>query len=73
MTHFEWTFSTYSRERKCSSCTGRTSAYLTNLVTGVHRPLCSSCFLKSTTKKPSASEKLSSPFNLTQQEQLRLC
>jgi hypothetical protein len=73
MTGFEWTFSTRGRERKCSSCREKTPAYLTNLSTGMRRPLCSSCFLAISAKKPSASEKPAPAFNLEIQEQLRLC
>jgi len=73
MTHFEWTFSTRGRERKCSSCPVRTAAYLTNVSTGVRRPLCSNCFLEGARKKPSSSEKPSPVFNPNAQEQLRLC
>jgi len=42
--HFEWTFSTRIRERECRECRSMTSGYLTNSVTGVRKPLCSTCF-----------------------------
>jgi tRNA(His) 5'-end guanylyltransferase len=41
---FEWTFSTRVRERKCHHCRVMTSSFLTNLRTGVRKPLCSTCF-----------------------------
>jgi hypothetical protein len=70
---FEWTFSSRTREHKCSSCPARTSAYLTNLRTGVRRPLCSRCFLKSNGTSAAERKQPASVPNPQPQEQLRLC
>ena len=43
--HFEWTFSTRVRERDCQHCRAKTTAFLTDLRTGVRKPFCSTCFL----------------------------
>jgi len=76
--HFEWTFSTRVKERNCSSCRAKTSAFLTNLKTGVRRPLCSTCFFDAMkAAAPSlAPRKQPSSVSLeqtTREEQLRLC
>jgi hypothetical protein len=44
-TDFEWTFSTRVRERECQNCRAKTTAFLTDLRTGVRKPFCSTCFL----------------------------
>jgi hypothetical protein len=41
---FEWTFSTRVRERDCQHCRAKTSAFLTDLRTGIRKPFCSTCF-----------------------------
>jgi hypothetical protein len=43
--NFEWTFSTRVRERDCQQCRAKTSAFLTDLRTGLRKPFCSTCFL----------------------------
>lgn len=43
---FEWTFSTRVRERDCRHCGAKTSAFLTDLRTGVRKPFCSTCFFE---------------------------
>jgi hypothetical protein len=53
--HFEWTFSTRVRERSCIACRKLTTAYLTNLTTGVRKPLCASCFMTAVETSKSAA------------------
>ena len=43
-TYFEWTFSTRVLERECKNCRAKTSAFLTDLRTGLRKPFCSTCF-----------------------------
>ena len=60
---FEWTFSTRIRERECRECRVKTTGYLTDLRTGVRKPLCSGCFLSrfGVRKAPSAVTLKKSP------------
>ena len=43
--HFKWTFSTRIRERECQHCRAKTTAFLTDLRSGLRKPFCSTCFL----------------------------
>lgn len=63
---FEWTFSTRVRERECAQCPALTSGYLTNLHTGLRKPLCSTYFF--------AAMKQAAPSSAPREmEQLTLC
>ncbi len=77
MKGFEWTFSTRVKERACFQCRTPTSGFLTNLRTGIRKPLCADCFLSCLKeaglffnpirKSPSSDHKI--PY----QEKLKLC
>jgi hypothetical protein len=75
---FEWTFSTRVRERQCHQCRSMTTAFLTNVRTGVRKPLCSTCFFTAVKqvcpKLASRKEPVSaSSRQIGEMEQLRLC
>jgi hypothetical protein len=68
---FEWTFSTRVRERQCRQCSAMTSGYLTDLGTGVRKPLCSTCFFSAMREAAPSSAPLIPTKN--EMEQLTLC
>jgi hypothetical protein len=76
---FEWTFSTRVRERECHQCRSMTTGFLTNLRTGVRKPLCSTCFLTAVKQifpksVPPRKRPVSAlPTQTGEKEQLRLC
>jgi len=74
---FEWTFSTRVRERACSQCRSRTTGFLTNLSTGLRKPLCSTCFFAAAKEAGSSALPRKQPGSasspIQEMEQLRLC
>jgi hypothetical protein len=75
---FEWTFSTRVRERRCHQCPSMTSGFLTNLRTGVRKPLCSTCFFAALKEFSPNSAPRKQPDSvpstqIRETEQLRLC
>jgi len=73
---FEWTFSTRLRERECHQCPAMTTGSITNLRTGLRKPLCSTCFfaaVKSAAPTSLPRKRPASAGRNRETEQLRLC
>jgi hypothetical protein len=70
---FEWTFSTRVRERKCYQCPSMTSGFLTNLRTGVRKPLCSTCFFAAMKQVAPTSAPRKQPGSAERAEMEQLC